>query len=78
MLDDFIDSLNLELPKIFCPNNQWQYIPTLNFKNKFVDIKIDLKEFPNISQGKKKAGYDNPLVEQKEYKKRQKIKNNKI
>lgn len=49
MLDDLVDSSDLESPKIFCPNNKKKHNSIPNFENKPVDIKTNLKEFLNIS-----------------------------
>ena len=80
MLDDLVDSSDLEHPEILHTNGQKKCNPTPNFEDKLIDIETALKDFPNISQQKKRAlkveddtvfqlDHNVPLVGQEEYKK---------
>ena len=50
ILDDFVNSLNLEYLEMFFPNNQTEYNPIPNPGNKPADIETDLEKFRNILQ----------------------------
>ena len=50
MLENFVDSSDLEHLEILRPNDQRQCNSTPNLEDKPVDIETDLEDFPNISQ----------------------------
>ena len=89
MLNDLVDSLDLEPLKILYPNDQKKCNPMLNSEDIPVDIEINLEKFSNISQQRKKTlkigdntilqlNHNNLLIRQEKYKKRRRIKGNKI